>query len=242
MILIGAFILSVIPGLGFYFRLKRKDPENRAYTACCTRSLKNGMLASLPVACAALLTLIAANMAGLGRCSELLQTAFKDFVIAALNEETFKFLAFRKVLRKADYRNSRYDVIAFMTLVVIGFGLLESAVYLYTSGPGQVLVRGATLMHGGYGFIMGYYYGKSERTGGKGSRALEFLIPLLLHGIYDFTLSPELEELSDLVAFIPVSLALFAFILVFIMIRFFRRARNDERYTAPLGEAEETAL
>ena len=38
MILIGAFILSVIPGLGFYFWLKRKDPENRAYTACCTGS------------------------------------------------------------------------------------------------------------------------------------------------------------------------------------------------------------
>ena len=242
MILAGAFILSIIPGLGFYFWLKKKEPENKAYTDCCRKSLINGMLVSLPVTAAALLVLVAANAAGLDRCGELVQVAFKDFVLAALNEETFKFLYFRKVIRKTEYGYSWYDVTAFMTLVGIGFELLESAVYLFTSGPGQVLVRGITLMHGGYGFIMGYYYGKAKRTGRKGYLISAFLIPFLLHGIYDFTLSPELEELSDLMAFIPVSLALFGFILVFVMIRFFRRARNDERYMTPLREADDAVL
>ena len=36
------------------------------------------------------------------------------------------------------------------------------------------------------------------------------IYPLQKGDNFDFTLSPELEELSDLIAFIPVSLALFA--------------------------------
>ena len=144
-----------------------------------------------------------------------MKMAFEDFVLAALTEETFKFLAFRKVVRKAGYRCSWYDLTAFMTLVGIGFELLESAVYTFTSGPGQVLVRGITLMHGVFGFIMGYYYGKALYTGRKRWYIAAFLIPYLFHGIYDFTLSPGLEEVSDVFIFIPVTLAFAAFVLVF---------------------------
>ena len=55
----------------------------------------------------------------------------------------------------------------------------------------------------------------------------------------DFPLTQELLEMNDILAIIGVSLALLDIVLLILMIRFFIRAKKQERYTLPLPAFEQ---
>ena len=240
-IIIGALLLSMIPALLFYFWFRKMKKEDLEYQKLCQKSLVNGLLATLPVAGCAFILQIVGSLTGILKGDPLIAEAYKDIVLAALVEEVAKFFMFSLVIKKTQYGYSWRDLIIFMTLVGLGFELLESLVYVIESNVVQILVRGLTMMHGGYGFIMGYFYGKARYTGKKINYIAAFLIPFLLHGIYDFTLSPEVNELSEYMAFIPVTLAFVGLVLVFVMIRFFRKKGKQEKYTTPIAGLQSSA-
>lgn len=75
------------------------------------------------------------------------------------------------------------------------------------------------------------------KTGKKPYFVVGFGLPWLLHGLYDFTLSEEALNLAEWVVLVPVLLALFSVSVIIFAILFFRKARNNERYTAPLPGA-----
>ena len=81
---------------------------------------------------------------------------------------------------------------------------------------------------------MGYFYAKALKTGKKFYYVLSFMIPYLLHAIYDFGLVPELLEFNDNLAVISVLLALADLVIMILMIVFFARRRKNERYNSPL--------
>ena len=125
-----------------------------------------------------------------------------------------------------------------MVIVSIGFELLESAVYAIGSGPIHMFVRGITLMHGGYGFIEGWFYGKAAYTGKKWYAVIGFVISWVLHGAYDFGLSSQFEAAAgENYAFLSVSLALLALIIFIVMIVFFAKKKKPQ-YTEPLHTGE----
>ena len=76
---------------------------------------------------------------------------------------------------------------------------------------------------------MGWFYGKKLYTGKKGWGVIAFLLPWLMHGIYDFSLTPELLELNDNLMFIALTIALIDIVLLILMIRFFVRARKHKK-------------
>ena len=128
---------------------------------------------------------------------------------------------------------------ALMVIVAIGFEVLESVVYAFDSGPIHMIVRGVTLMHGGYGFIEGWFYGKAAYTGKKWYAAVGFLICVILHGAYDFGLSSQFEAaVGENYAFLSVSLALLALILFVWMIIFFAKKKKPQ-YTEPLPKSKD---
>lgn len=83
-------------------------------------------------------------------------------------------------------------------------------------------------MHGGYGFIEGWFYGKACRTGKKGYMVAGFAIAWILHGLYDFGLSPIIETVGEYYALLSVSIAIFALVLAICMVVFSpgRKSRN----------------
>ena len=129
-------------------------------------------------------------------------------------------------------------------MVIIGtvFGLVEDIPYAIGASPMVMLVRGITMGHVGYAFIMGWFYGKSKYTGDKKYAVMAFVISFLIHGLYDFSLTPELIQLNDNYSIIAFVLALLALILLFLMIRFFRRSRNKEHYNQPLSVSQGQAF
>ena len=228
------FIIGLIPAIICYFLLKKRNPDMPGYPETCKKAVIYGMISTVPIFLAATVFYVIAVLLKMRDGDPLILDAFHTFIMAALVEEAGKFIFFRRLIRKTDCAYSWLDLTAFMILVGLGFEILESLVLSVTMGPGQSLVRGVTMMHGAFGFIMGYYYAKALRTGKKGYFVLSFMIPYLYHAIYDFTLSERLNEMFDWIAFIPVTLAALSVVIWIIVIVFFRKRKNDEYYNEPL--------
>ncbi len=150
--------------------------------------------------------------------------------------------ACRGVLKKTQFPYSWLDVTALMTVSAIGFAMIESLVIYLDANIPIVLIRGFSLPHAGYGYLLGYYLGKSERIGKPAVRWIGFALAVFLHALYDLSLSEEFLAVNDNLAVIPFLLIAVELILVVRLILFVRKARKDETCTAPLATpAEEPA-
>ena len=124
-----------------------------------------------------------------------------------------------------------------MTIIGLGFGMLESIIYAIDSSVPVVLVRGICVPHAGYGFLTGYFYGKGSKSGKAIVKNSGFLLSCLIHGLYDFSLSEEFAAINDNLVIVALLLAVLDIVLVLLLIRFVRKAKNRKDYTEPLPEA-----
>jgi RsiW-degrading membrane proteinase PrsW (M82 family) len=121
--------------------------------------------------------------------------------------------------------------------VSLGFAALENVLYVMQSGFETGIMRAFTSVpgHAIFGVFMGYFYGHAKLAEAQGRASemreyltLSLLVPLLLHGVYDFiAFSMEISELWV----IPF----FAFVALLYLIglrRVNRSAMEDRRITA----------
>lgn len=232
-------LISLIPSILIFILLRKRNPENELYKKSCNSSLIRGLVAVLPIlGLSALLFVlnILLKVSVLQNVNILVYRAIYNFVVLALAEEIVKYVAFRLLLKKKLYAYTWADVVAFMVIIGTAFGLIEDLPYAIGSSPMQIIVRGVTMGHVGYAFIMGWFYGKKLYTGKKSCGVAAFLIPWLMHGIYDFSLTPELIELNDNLVVIALTMALIDIAALVLMIRFFVRASKHKKacYDEPL--------
>ncbi len=235
--LVVVFLISLIPAVILYFWLKNKLKDDPEYQQTCRKALVRRLLSTLPVALASgTMNLILALL--IKDRDSVLYIALYNFFVLAFSEEACKMFMMRK-LKKDSYAWSWMENIVFMTIVGIGFELIESLVYGFFTNAMQMLVRGATMMHAVYGMIMGYFYGKAEYTGKKGYYALSLAVPWFLHGMYDFTLKDKIADINDLLLFMPLILVVVNMAVLFRVIRFLRKERDNEMYTAAIIRQEQ---
>ena len=237
------FLLSIVPSVLIFILLRNRQKENDLYRKKCTYSFIAGVVSVLPILLLSgtLFVLNAAlKLALMKDVNILVYQAIYKFIVLAFAEEIIKFLALKFVLKRKPYAYSWADVVAFMVIIGTAFGLMEDIPYAFDASPIMMLVRGFTLGHVGYGFIMGWFYGKRLYTDKKRYGVFAVLIPWLIHGLYDFSLTPELTEINDNFAFLGVSLALLDIVLLILMIRFFIRSKKQERYLQPLSFYEQS--
>ncbi len=235
------FLLSIIPSVLIFIWLRNRQKENILYRKKCTYSFVSGLISVLPILLlSAILYVLSAvlKLALLKDVNILVYQAIYTFVVLAFAEEIIKYFTFRFVLKRNPYAYSWADVVAFMVIIGTAFGLIEDIPYAIGASPIIMLVRGFTMGHVGYGFIMGWFYGKRLHTGKKRYGVFALLVPWLIHGLYDFSLTPELMEISDNFAFLGVSLALLDIVLLILMICFFIKARKKDIYNEPVGVRE----
>lgn len=125
-----------------------------------------------------------------------------------------------------------------MIIVGTAFGLMEDIPYAIGASPMTMLVRGISMGHVGYGFVMGLFYGKRLYTGKKRYAVIAVLLPWIMHGIYDFSLTPELIDVNQNLMFIAVIMALLEIVMLVLMIRFFIRSKKQDRYLQPVCSLE----
>ena len=64
------------------------------------------------------------------------------------------------------------------------------------------------------------------------------MIATLIHGLYDFSLSEAFTALNDNLVVVPLALAVLDIVLVILLVRFIRKAKDQRVYAEPLPAGE----
>ncbi len=236
-LLVLALVVSFIPSLLMFNFLRNNRKDDEEYRKDCLNLFGKGLaICALIVAFDAILKLLW-HLTGIGEKSVLIDAIFTCFVVNATVEEMCKFWTARKFIYKNTAKTSRLDIISFLTIAAISFGLLEDIVYVFSTNIGQIIIRGVLMGHVPYELLMGQLYGKSIVEKKPVYKVLAFLIPILLHGSYNLMLREWMPEWS---AFVVVTEVFLESIYLIYMIFFIRKKRNDPAYTCPVFVSEET--
>jgi len=129
----------------------------------------------------------------------LMAAAWKAFVVAAFTEESFKFLALYMLIWKSREFNDKYDGIVYSVFISLGFAAVENVLYVFGGGVFTGIARAVTAVpaHAIFGITMGFYFGMARFYPKKEDhlKRKALLIPILLHGIYDFILFTGIDWL-----------------------------------------------
>lgn len=149
--------------------------------------------------------------------------AIMYFLIVALSEEGFKYILLKKRTWYSPAFNYKFDGVVYAVFVSLGFALWENIGYVLMYGLSTAMVRAVTAVpgHACFGVFMGTWYGMAKKYDGYGyadvsqiCRAMALLIPVLLHGFYDFTASFENQHYGWIFALFVSAMFLIAFLLV----------------------------
>lgn len=222
--------ISIIPTILIYFWVKKKVMVDEEHRLLCKQALINGFKVVLPV------ILLSGSLALLGRLifgreESLLQAFYHNFFVLALAEEIAKTYMLYDLFKKHPNGYSWLDITIYKVIVAMGFSLLESALYAIATNPIQIIVRGISFPHLGYGLIVGYFLGKGIKENKKIYPVLGFLLSWFLHGLYDFSLAPVVLDTFDFIPLVAISIAVLCLILAIVFVVFVNKAKKQEKYT-----------
>lgn len=187
-------LISVVPVAIILVYIYYRDKYEKEPISLLIKGLISGMVIVFPVIVAEksighLLPHLFSNNFGM---------AFGDaFLVAALCEETFKLLAIYLLIWKNPHFNERFDGIVYAVFVSLGFALVENIMYVFSNGFSVGISRAfsAVPAHAMFGIMMGYYLGLAKFILPKRSLyfSLAFIVPILIHGFYDFILMVKIQ-------------------------------------------------
>ncbi|MDO5107648.1 MAG: PrsW family intramembrane metalloprotease, partial [Coriobacteriaceae bacterium] len=134
-----------------------------------------------------------------------MQTLLMFLICVPLVEEGVKYIALATTWKHEAF-NFTFDGVVYAVIVSLGFATLENILYVMNYMSLQVaLVRGilSVPLHCTCGVFMGYFYGMARNHSAHGEhgrsvveRVLALIVPLFIHGLYDFALSVDSEAIS----------------------------------------------
>ena len=123
---------------------------------------------------------------------------YMSFIVAALTEEGIKALILIPVLLKEKHFNEKLDGIIYSVFLSLGFATIENIIYLFFEDINFAYEVGLTRAiisipaHIIFAINMGYYVSK-YRFNNKNTQKKQYiiraiLVPVLIHGLFDFIL------------------------------------------------------
>ncbi len=202
-------ILAVLPALAISFLIYKIDKYDREPHLNLFICFIIGMLITYP----------AMQLEGLeiatqldGRM-ELWAVLLSSFVVVALSEELFKFLALILYAFPRKAFNEPLDGIVYSVMIAMGFATVENVIYAERFGMQTIIVRAFTAVpaHAIFAIFMGYYVGMAKFD--KARRIQLVLMGLLwaviVHGTYDFFIIQEYYEWLIILATVTLLISLF---------------------------------
>jgi RsiW-degrading membrane proteinase PrsW (M82 family) len=193
-------IASLAPVFIILFYIYFRDKYDKEPIGLLVKAVVAGLVIVLPV------IFVERLLMGLMPPMEKISSAaYNAFVVAATTEELFKFVALYLLVWKSPSFNEKFDGIVYAVFVSLGFAAVENIMYVMDSGMQTAIMRSLTAVpaHALFGVTMGYYLGIARMYDELRKPYLwkALLIPILLHGIYDFILMVEIGWLLTL--FVP---------------------------------------
>jgi protease PrsW len=129
----------------------------------------------------------------------LAEAAWSGFAVAGFTEELFKYTALFLLIWKSKAFNDKYDGIVYGAFISLGFAGIENVLYVIQEGYTTGMVRAFTAVpaHAIFGITMGFYFGMAKFYPAKRTqlKIKALIIPMFLHGVYDFILMTGIEWL-----------------------------------------------
>jgi RsiW-degrading membrane proteinase PrsW (M82 family) len=202
----AVLISSLAPVLIILLYIYLSDKYDKEPLWLLVKLVVAGMLVVIPIALVE--RLLVGLMPPLGKVGS---AAYHAFVVAGTTEEALKFVVLYLMVWKHPKFNEKFDGIVYAVFVSLGFAAVENVMYVLQSGYQTALVRALTAVpaHALFGIAMGYYLGIARMYTELQNRYLgrAILVPVLLHGVYDFILMVGIGWL--LVLFVPYVAYLF---------------------------------
>ena len=199
-------LASLAPVFIILFYIYFRDKYDKEPLGLLIKSLIAGMLIVIPIVLVE--RLLVAIMPPIGKVPA---AAYNAFLVAGSTEEVFKFLALYLLVWKSPSFDEKFDGIVYAVFVSLGFAAVENVLYVLDGGYQTAIVRAITAVpaHALFGITMGYYLGIARMYSELRKEYLRkaILIPIVLHGIYDFILMVEVGWL--LMLFIPYVIYLY---------------------------------
>ena len=189
--------LSVLPViiLAFYIYSKDKDKEP---TGLLIKLFFGGVLSLFITLVLSLIVCLffpdfLSGTSGL----DLTHLFFHVFFGIALIEEFSKWIIVYCVSYNHYEFDEVFDMVVYSAFVALGFACFENILYVFQNGMGTALIRGILAVPGHFfdGIFMGYYLSMAkvadinkDYSSTKKNKFLSLIVPVLLHGIYDFCL------------------------------------------------------
>lgn len=188
-------ILAVLPGLYLAYRVYRMDKLEKEPMDLIAILFICGVLSIIP---ALILEIIGVRILDLFRYYPLPYALLLNFVVIACSEEGSKYFFLKSKTWNHKAFNYRFDGIVYAVSVGIGFAVFENIKYVMSYGLLTAIIRAFTAVpaHTIFAIFMGHYYGEAKRQERMGNLdtsksylTRSLLVPILLHGFYDFTAS-----------------------------------------------------
>ena len=199
-------LASLAPVFIILFYIYFRDKYDKEPIGLLVKSVIAGMLVVIPVLFVG--RILMGIMPEMGKIGD---AAYHAFVVAGTTEELFKFLALYLLVWNSPSFDEQFDGIVYAVFVSLGFAAVENVLYVMDGGIQTAMIRGITAVpaHAIFGISMGYYLGIAHMYAELRKPFLRkaILIPILLHGIYDFILMVEIDWL--LLLFVPFVIGLY---------------------------------
>ena len=187
-------IISLLPifllALYFYKKDTLKEPKH-----LLQKLFYSGFLSALLVIIISIINLIFFPSFNNVENTSIGRIFIYTFIFVALIEESCKLFIIYKFSYNDKNFDQFFDIILYSVLVGLGFACFENILYVLTSELAlqTAILRGITAVpaHACFQTFMGYYLSLNKfqnKTNSKKYIILSLLIPIILHGIYDFLL------------------------------------------------------
>ena len=224
--------ISVLPSvvLGYYIYKKDKiEPEPAGLLA---KLFIFGALTIIPGIILELILVGVLEPIGISEDSGLLGLFLYFLIGVGLVEEGCKWF----VLKATTWNNKEFDhifdALVYAVFASLGFATIENILYVFQNGLYTGLLRAVLSVprHAFFGVYMGYYYGIAKQCQMNNNTRLykdnlikSIMIPTLIHGLFDFLLSTEYEEIIVLY----FVLVIFLYVTAFVKIKRFSNIQSN---------------
>lgn len=189
-------IIAVVPPLFLLYEVYRQDKIEKEPIGLIVKLFIFGCISVIPTAIAEEI-LIAALDASVTR-NTIGYMLIQNFLCVAVVEEFFKYVMMKAGSWRNKAFNYKFDGIVYAVAVSIGFATVENLLYVGQWGLQVAIMRALTAIPGHtiFAIFMGIYYGMAKFYAVNGHpfksrscRIKAVLVPMLIHGFYDFSAS-----------------------------------------------------
>ncbi|MHC1719353.1 MAG: PrsW family glutamic-type intramembrane protease [Clostridiaceae bacterium] len=197
-------LIAVFPGIALALIVYLADKHDREPLRLLAKLFVFGFISVIPTAG------IEQALIWLNPFTGAFAIAFVAFIVAGLTEEFVKrYVVMRFALHRPEF-NEKLDGIVYAVFVSLGFATAENINYVaftFATNPYVGIFRGfiSVPAHMLFAITMGYYLSLAKYSLQPGAKAAylskALVVPVLLHGIFDFILMMQMSSLF--LAFVP---------------------------------------